>query len=363
MWTLGPLGFTAPWLLLGLIALPILWILLRAVPPAPVRRRFPGVALLLGLTDDESQTDRTPWWLLLLRMLAVALVIAGFAGPVLNPQAERTGTGPLLILTDGTWADARDWDRRTDRIAAALDEASRGGRTAALVALTDLPPEGLTFQAADAVAQRLPALSPAPWEPDAEAALAWAESLEGSFDTFWLSDGLAREGRDSLLATLEQRGTVTVFEKPPPRFPRPSFGPPPSFEDGTSTVARSLRAQFRGGAGPFANSPPWALTPLGAPIKRRPCHRHRRVRKSGRPLATEVQLVSCPRTAQPPVTRFEIEGLRPPPVSVALTDDALQRPRGGGFIRMAAEDRARGLENCSIAPLPSTRTLAPTADT
>ena len=48
MWSIGPLGFSAPWLLLGLIALPILWILLRAVPPAPIRRRFPGVALLLA---------------------------------------------------------------------------------------------------------------------------------------------------------------------------------------------------------------------------------------------------------------------------------------------------------------------------
>ncbi|MDP5360484.1 MAG: BatA domain-containing protein, partial [Paracoccaceae bacterium] len=97
MWSIGPIGFVAPWLLLGLIALPILWILLRAVPPAPIRRRFPGVALLLGLTDDENQTDRTPWWLLLLRILAIAAAIIGFAGPVLNPQNAREGSGNLVI--------------------------------------------------------------------------------------------------------------------------------------------------------------------------------------------------------------------------------------------------------------------------
>jgi len=34
MWIIGPIGFTAPLLLLGLIALPILWLILRAVPPA-----------------------------------------------------------------------------------------------------------------------------------------------------------------------------------------------------------------------------------------------------------------------------------------------------------------------------------------
>ncbi len=91
MWMIGPIGFTVPWLLLGLIALPILWLLLRAVPPAPIRRRFPGVALLLGLKDDETETDKTPWWLLLLRMLAVAAAIIAFAGPVLNPQERAAG--------------------------------------------------------------------------------------------------------------------------------------------------------------------------------------------------------------------------------------------------------------------------------
>ena len=48
MTILGGIGFGAPWLLVALLALPILWLILRAVPPAPMRRRFPGVALLLG---------------------------------------------------------------------------------------------------------------------------------------------------------------------------------------------------------------------------------------------------------------------------------------------------------------------------
>ena len=55
---LGPIAFTAPGLLLGLIALPILWLLLRAIPPAPLRRRFPGVALLLGLQDEDRQAEQ-----------------------------------------------------------------------------------------------------------------------------------------------------------------------------------------------------------------------------------------------------------------------------------------------------------------
>ena len=131
MLILGPIGFTVPWLLWGLVALPVLWFLLRAIPPAPIRRRFPGVALLLGLKDEDQQADRTPWWLLLMRILAVAAIIAGFAGPVLNPEEKPAGDGPLLVLTDGSWASARDWTRTGARIASALSDAGRAGRPAA----------------------------------------------------------------------------------------------------------------------------------------------------------------------------------------------------------------------------------------
>lgn len=214
MWVLGPIGFTAPWLLLGLIALPVLWLLLRAVPPAPIRRRFPGVALLLGLTDDKAETDKTPWWLLLLRMLAVAAAIVAFAGPVLNPQVRQPGTGPLLILVDGGWADARDWPRRIDRASALVEDAGRVGRTVALVRLADAP-QAPVFQAANDWTGRIGALDPQPWAPVDLAE--WAAVLpQDGFDSFWLSDGLDHPGRADLLAALEAQGSVSVFESPRP---------------------------------------------------------------------------------------------------------------------------------------------------
>jgi len=79
------LSFAAPLLLLALLALPILWWLLRAVPPAPTKRRFPGVALLLGLRDDDAETDKTPWWLLVLRTLAVGRRHRGLCGARFEP--------------------------------------------------------------------------------------------------------------------------------------------------------------------------------------------------------------------------------------------------------------------------------------
>ncbi|MDF0603393.1 DUF4159 domain-containing protein [Psychromarinibacter sp. C21-152] len=346
MFTLGGIGFTAPWLLLGLLALPILWILLRAVPPAPIRRMFPGVALLLGLTDDETQTDKTPWWLLLLRTLAVALIILGFAGPVLNPREEAAGSGPILIVMDGTWADARDWTRRADRVEAALDEAARLGRPVALVSLTDLPAGDLPFRAADAWAADLPSVQPEPWAPDAEALADWAAALpDEAFDTFWMSDGLARDSREALLAELQAHGTVTVFESPSPVF---GLRPAGFAEGGVALTA--LRAAA--GNALTVSVSAHGLDPSG--VERELA----REEVTFGAEATEADLtLDLPPELRNRVSRFEIAGVRSAG-AVTLTDDALQRRE---VALIAGRDDREGLE--LLAPTHYLeKALEPTAD-
>lgn len=203
------LAFAAPLLLWGLAALPLLWLLLRAIPPAPIRRRFPGVALLLGLQDEDRQADKTPWWLLLLRMLAIALVIIGFAGPVLNPEPDRASSRPLLILFDGGWAEAPDWAGRVGQAADLIARAGRDGRPVAVVRLTDAP-QPVVFQAADQAAGRVGSVQPQAWFPDLAG---WRRMLPaGDFDSYWLADGVDHPVRGDFLADLEQHGPVTVFQ-------------------------------------------------------------------------------------------------------------------------------------------------------
>ncbi len=341
MWSIGPIGFAAPWLLLGLLTLPLLWLLLRAVPPAPIRRRFPGVALLLGLADEDSQSDRTPWWLLLLRLIAIAAVIVGFAGPVLNPKADNTGTGPLLIIADGTWADARDWQTRSDRIAALLNDAARQGRPAAIATLTN-PPADVTFQSADAVAQRLPNLEPAPWEPTDTS---WVSAIPEDFDTFWLSDGLDRESRAPLLAALESKGSVTVFQSP-----RQTFGLRPArFEDGEVRISATRT--------PIGNAVSTTVTAIGldpAGIER-PLAKATLDFDAGAP-STETAL-SLPPELRNRITRFELTGTRSAG-AVSLVDDALRRRE---VALISGSGDAEGLE--LLSPLYYLReALAPTAD-
>ncbi len=313
MFALGPIGFTAPWLLLGLILLPILWLILRAIPPAPIRRRFPGVALLLGLQDDDNQADRTPWWLLALRMLAVGAAIIGFAGPVLNPETDEPGNGPLLVLLDGTWADSPDWSRRMDRADFALEEAVREGRETAVVVLTDLPEDGaLPFRSAADWRSQLPGLAPQAWRPDPEQIVTWAETLSGDFDTLWLSDGLDADWREPLLGALDGRGTVTVFENPAPVYGLK----PAAYQDGSLRV-EALRSRATG-AGEITVEA-HGLDPAGTP----------RVLASLNLAFEEGANVAQADLVLPPelrnrITRFEVAGIRSAG-AVSLADDALRR--------------------------------------
>jgi hypothetical protein len=310
MFTIGPIGFLAPWLLWGLVALPILWILLRAVPPAPIRRRFPGVALLLGLKDDDAETDKTPWWLLLLRMLAVAAVIVGFAGPILNPEAKPAGTGPLLVVLDGGWADARDWPRRVERAGQLVEDAGRDGRTVALIRLTDTP-QDVVFQTADAWAGRVAAMEPAPWAPGMMQD--WAEKLPAdAFDTVWLSDGLAHEGREALAAVFQDKGTLSVIESPRPVVALHPAG----FEDGKV----KLRASRLPGEGETSIEV-IGRGPDPAGIDRELA----RVTLTFAPGETTAEaLMTLPPELRNRVVRFEIAGLRNAG-AVSLTDDSLKR--------------------------------------
>ena len=314
MWILGPVGFTAPAVLLALAALPVLWWLLRAVPPAPLRRRFPGVVLLLGLKDREVETDRTPWWLLLLRMAALAALILGFAGPVLNPQIREAGSGPLLVLMDGTWADARDWPRRLDRVAALVEDAGRDGRPVAVATLTDPPVDGLPFQAASAWSARLGTLIPRPWEPDP--AHDWAGTLTGGFETFWLSDGVEREGRAAVLAALEARGPVTVFEGATPVLALA----PPVFDGGDiALAARRLVPATMPGIETEAEVIARGPDPSGV---ERELARGTVAFGAGE-TAAETAL-TLPPELRNRITRFEIAGARSA-AAVSLADDSLRR--------------------------------------
>ncbi|WP_171209240.1 MULTISPECIES: DUF4159 domain-containing protein [unclassified Ruegeria] len=346
MTVLAGIGFTAPWILLGLLTLPILWLILRAVPPAPIRRLFPAVTLLLGLKDEESVSDRTPWWLLLLRMLAAAAIIIGLAGPVLNPSRDETGSGPLLLVLDGSWAGATRWSATLDQIDAQLTEAGRAGRPVSILRLTE--PEAPVFQAAEAWRGRLPGLVPMPWQPtpqQLDAAIQSLNDVDGGFDTHWFSDRLTYDSQDQMVDALQARGDVTVFQSPSPVMAIA----PATYQDGAIALT-VLRAE----PGPADTVTVLAQgrDPAGT---MRVLHSVDLEFESDTTRA-QTQIV-LPSELRARITRFEIQGQRAAG-AVTLTDDSLRRRE---VALIAGTLDREGLE--LLSPLHYlTQVLIPTAD-
>lgn len=343
MWSLGPIAFSAPWLLLGLLVLPILWIILRAVPPAPIKRHFPGVILLLGLKDDENQTDRTPWWLLLLRLAAVSALIIGFARPVLNPTERNAGTGNLLIALDGSWAGAPNWTARMNRIDNILAEAARSDRPVSIMTLSDLEGSQAMFGAASEWQNRLANFQPLPWQPSNVAA--WIDAQTADFDTVWMSDGIEWDGRAAALSAFENRGAVRVFQSP-----RTTYGlRPATYSEGAINLT-ATRTPI--GADNAVTVLAIGLDPAGI---ERDLQSVTLDFNAGDDTATAAMVL--PPELRNRVTRFEIAGQRSAG-AVSLTDDTLKRRE---VALIAGRDEREGLN--LLSPLHFLReALAPTAD-
>lgn len=327
---IGTVAFLTPWLLTGLFALPILWWLLRAVPPAAGRREFPGVRLLLGLDDPERMPARTPPWLLALRIAALAAAILAFSGPVLNPRAPA-GSGPLVVLLDGGWGDAPDWASRMSRVSAALDEAGRLGRPVAVLSMTAPPPvEGaLPLRTAGEWSERLAGLAPRGWSPDRADWADWAAEQSDEFETLWLSDGIADGGEAALAEALLERGAVTMVASP-----RPALAlTPPRLEAGALRVSAlrtgqgAERSVAVNALGPDPNGVDRVLGTAAG---------------SFAPGASHVDLaLDLPVELRNRVTRIALDEGKSA-AGVVLADDSVRR-RKVGLMAGGAEDEAQDL--------------------
>jgi len=213
-----PLSFTEPFLLAGLLSLPVLWWVLRVMPPRPRRVEFPPTRLLFDIQPREETPSRTPWWLTLLRLAAAALVIFAAAGPVWNPQTGLAGSkAPLMILLDDGWSAASSWEARiraADELVANADSDRRG---VALVPLSETTRD-ITIMTAGAARVALRQLEPKPYSIDrVDTLTAIDRFLKGAGDVeiAWLSDGVdTGRGPDfveGLGKTIGNR-TLTIYQ-------------------------------------------------------------------------------------------------------------------------------------------------------
>ena len=249
MLSFGAFAFAAPGMLALLLVLPVIYWLLRMIPPLPRLVRFPAIRLLMGLEPTEQTPMKIPWWLLLLRLLLAAVLILAVAKPLLNPQADLPGRGPLLLVIDDGWASAPGWTARIAHAERLIDRAERGGRPVVLMGTAppplDAPAPKQGALRPEEARTLLRALRPKPWPPDRAAALAQLDRMEVDSGAYavWLSDGLEDPGTDKLSARLRQFAGLEVVL--PDQATTPLVLLPPDTE-GRDLRVRALRPAANG---------------------------------------------------------------------------------------------------------------------
>ncbi|MER8405752.1 DUF4159 domain-containing protein [Mesorhizobium sp. M0185] len=209
-----PLSFGAPMVLWGLLALPVIWWLLRLTPPRPQTEVFPPLRILARVLRREETPQQSPWWLTLLRLLMTALVVAALAEPVFNPREKLPAEGAALALViDNDWASAADWGKRVATAERLIADANSNG-VPVLIAFTAEKPNAEIgpFDAAAAL-DRLRAAKPRPIPTDRPAVYARVasalESLPGA-SVAVLADGLAAQGDEAAFNTLLSKNAARV---------------------------------------------------------------------------------------------------------------------------------------------------------
>jgi len=249
MLSLGAFAFAAPGMLALLLVLPLIYWLLRMIPPLPRLVRFPAIRLLMGLEPTEQTPMKMPWWLLLLRLLLAIALIVAMAKPLLNPQADLPGKGPLLLVIDDGWASAPGWTARIAHAERLIDRAERGGRP---VVLMGTAPQPLDAPAMKQGALRpeeartlLKAMRPKPWPTDRAAAVSQLDQaqVDASAHAVWLSDGLEDSGTEKLTARLRDFNGLEVVL--PDQASMPLVLLPPD-SDGRDLKVRALRPAANG---------------------------------------------------------------------------------------------------------------------
>ena len=220
MTALGPFLLGAPWALAALAALPLIWWILRATRPAPRHAELPSLQLLDGIEPQEETPARSPWWVWLIRTLAVAAAILGLSQPVYAPGAQTEtaeGTGSLLIVVDNGWSSAPRWPDLINAATATLDSGNRDAPVHLLLTAPQQfnPDPAERISRAD-MAKRLASLRPQAWAPDRADALARLRDSTFTPDRiFWASDGLEGRNGQRFAQELSSIAPLTVYAAAP----------------------------------------------------------------------------------------------------------------------------------------------------
>jgi len=213
------LTFLSPWVLTGLLTLPVFWWFFRITPPVPSRVKFPPIAFMKDFSTSKQTSLKSPWWLILLRVSILLAIILYLARPVLYAEFEKSFYGPLILVVDDGWTAAPDWGKRRDTMVELVNSAAYRERGVIVITTASdlyVHEAGLPILNGKKALEIISSLEPKPWAADWSKTVNRLENTPTNFfngaEIIWLSDGLElKNSKESLLKALQERASVRVM--------------------------------------------------------------------------------------------------------------------------------------------------------
>ena len=187
----GPLTFLAPLALFGLLALPLIWWILKITPPKPKDQIFPPLVLLKTIDKDEETPNSTPIWLLLYRLFLGGLIAVALANPILFKPQDSVSR-PLVLIIDNGWASAGNWNALQAEAVNLTKQAISDNQMVAVLttAVSNAQTSDKFIPAGDAL-KRVQSLEPLPYSPEREQVANRLRKLDmNQAHILWLADGI-----------------------------------------------------------------------------------------------------------------------------------------------------------------------------
>ncbi|EUK18205.1 DUF4159 domain-containing protein [Commensalibacter papalotli (ex Servin-Garciduenas et al. 2014)] len=188
--------FLTPYLLFALLLLPLIWFFLRATPPRPKAQSFPPIRLLHQLQTKVQESVHAPWWLILMRLLAVALLIFGLARPVFPSKdlSIQHSKEPILLMIDNGWASAPQWQHFLNNASQILTQAQQKNTPVHLLLTAhDEQNNALIIKPLSANTSssvQFNPLHPMPWSVDHQKAADLIQNASHYKTIYYLTDGI-----------------------------------------------------------------------------------------------------------------------------------------------------------------------------
>ncbi len=161
------INFTNYYAFIGLLAIPVIILVIKLFPPTPNKVYFSSLFLIQGIDHSSTKKFKTPLWLLLFRILFIFIIILFFSKPYLNYQKENQNSkyDDYVIIANMGWSTAKEWTKYKSIILRITKEAEKKGKKIILYhsGLSNYN-DAKTFQTINDIKLYLNNLEPVPWQ-------------------------------------------------------------------------------------------------------------------------------------------------------------------------------------------------------